>query len=651
MCGIAGFVAHTEQKSLSEAQLTNMRDRMISRGPDDAGICLHRRDGLWVGMAHRRLSIIDISPLGHQPMSTADGSLWIVFNGEIFNYRELRALLLQTGRYTFSSKSDTEVLLYAVREWGLEGCLHKIRGMYAFALYDQLAGTLTLVRDPLGVKPVYYRQEQGRLLFASEIKAILAAPDVPRAINDQALYHYLTFADVPAPLTMFEGISKLEAGTYLTLDRQGHTTQVRYWDPTTFGPSRIPQSEQGYISEVRRLLRQSVARRMVSDVPVGVFLSGGVDSSLNVALMAERLDQPVETFSIGIKDDPSNEFLYARQVAQYFRTNHHEMVIDDNDFLSFLPQMAYMQDEPLADPVCVPIYYISKLARESGTPVIQVGEGSDEIFAGYQTYHLFNSWNRRYYEPYLQMPHCIRTSTYALSRHFVSSEKQDAFRRASHGDPLFLGNAIAFWDCEKTELLKAPFPPSRTSSRYIRDLEASLGIQDPLLRIIQVELKNRLPELLLMRVDKMSMANSIETRVPFLDEDLVSFALTIPSSLKFRDRQPKYILKQAARGLIPDAIIDRKKWGFCGSATNMLSARVVEYARNRILSSPLIRERFHPVVVEALFRSHRYQKRFNSFKMWNLLNLVLWHECWFEASSSKSASPTVRTQRTGNIAL
>jgi asparagine synthase (glutamine-hydrolysing) len=212
----------------------------------------------------------------------------------------------------------------------------------------------------------------------------------------------------------------------------------------------------------------------------------------------------------------------------------------------------------------------------------------------------------------------------------VSTEKQDALRRALHREPLFLGNAIAFWDCEKAELLKPAFLPSRTSSRYISDLEGSLEIQDPLLRIIQVELKNRLPELLLMRVDKMSMANSIETRVPFLDEDLVSFALTIPSSLKFKNGQPKYILKQAARGLIPDAIIDRKKWGFCGSATNMLSDRLVEYARTRILSSPLVRERFHRGFVEGLFHSHKEQKRFNSFKIWNLLNLVLWHHCWFE---------------------
>ena len=585
-----------------------------------------------IGLGHRRLSIIDLSPLGHQPMSTADGTLWIVFNGEIFNYRELRAELPDAVRSQFRSQTDTEVILYAVREWGLEGCLRRLRGMYAFALYETQTGTLTLVRDPLGVKPLYYNHERGRVTFASEIKALTAMPGLKPAINNQALYHYLTFANAPAPNTLFEGISKLEAGTCLAIDRQGQIYHRRYWNPTSFQPGVASLPEQDYVDELRRLLRQSVKRRMISDVPFGVFLSGGVDSSLNVALMAELLDRPVETFSIGIKDDPSNEFVHARQVADHFHTNHHEAVIDNDDFITFLSQMAYFQDEPVADPVCVPIYYISKLARESGTPVIQVGEGSDEIFAGYQTYHLFDDWNRRYYEPYLDMPAFFRRSLYAIGKHVVSVEKQDALRRAAQGAPLFLGNAIAFWDNEKSALLKQAFLPSQTSSQYIDDLGRSLRVADPLLRIIHIELKNRLPELLLMRVDKMSMANSIETRVPFLDEDVVAFALSIPSALKFKQGQPKYILKQAARGIIPDSIIDRKKWGFCGSATNMLSTRLVEYARSRILESPFIAERFNRHAIEEIFVSLREQKRFNSFKIWNLLNLALWYERWFVLS-------------------
>ncbi len=627
MCGIVGVFDHSGVP-VSERDLLLMRDRMSRRGPDDAGLFVHQDTEFFVALGHRRLSIIDLSHLGQQPMATADGSLWIVFNGEIFNYKELREVLLSTGNYRFLSNSDTEVLLYAVREWGIEGCLQRIRGMYAFALFDRRDASLTLVRDPLGVKPLYYLRERGRFVFASEIKAILAMPDMKPLINDQALYHYLTFANAPAPMTFFEGISKVEAGTYLSVSREGRVNCVRYWDSARFTPQTSSLAEPECIEELRRLLRQSVRRRMVSDVPFGVFLSGGVDSSLNVALMAELLDRPVETFSIGIKDDPSNEFAYAKQVADYFHTNHHEAVISNDDFISFLPQMAYLQDEPVADPVCVPIYYLSKLARESGTSVIQVGEGSDEIFAGYQTYHLFDGWNRRYYEPYLQMPSFLRRSIYALGKNLISGERQDALRRAALSDPLFLGNAIAFWDNEKSALLKEEFLPPQTSSRYIDELDRSLGLDDPLLRIIQIELKNRLPELLLMRVDKMSMANSIETRVPFLDEDLVSFALTIPSRLKFKNGQPKYILKQAARGLIPDAIIDRTKWGFCGSATNMLSERLAEYSRSHILDSPLIVERFNRSAVENLFRSHRRQKRFNSFKIWNLLNLVLWYENW-----------------------
>ncbi len=636
MRGIVGFVAQDAYSALTERTLALMRDQIIHRGPDDAGLHIQQDGERMIGLGHRRLSIIDLSPLGHQPMSTADRTLWIVYNGEIFNYRELRAELPETVRSQLRSQTDTEVILYAVREWGIEGCLRRLRGMYAFALYETRTGTLTLVRDPLGVKPLYYTHERGRVTFASEIKALMAMPGFKPAISNQSLYHYLTFANAPAPHTFFEGVSKLEAGTYLTIDRQGRVQQLRYWNPTSFQPDAPALSEQHYVDELRGLLRQSVRRRMVSDVPFGVFLSGGVDSSLNVALMAELLDRPVETFSIGIKDDPSNEFVHARQVADHFRTNHHESLIDDEDFITFLSQMAYLQDEPVADPVCVPIYYISKLARESGTPVIQVGEGSDEIFAGYQTYHLFDGWNRRYYEPYLRAPDFLRHVLYAIGNHVLSGEKQDALRRAAQGDPLFLGNAIAFWDNEKTALLKPAFLPSQTSSRYINELGHSLGIDDPLLRIIHIELKNRLPELLLMRVDKMSMANSIETRVPFLYEDVVAFALTIPSALKFKHGQPKYILKQAARGIIPDSIIDRKKWGFCGSATNMLTTRLVEYARPRILDSPLIAERFNRDAIEHVFVLTREQKRFNSFKIWNLLNLVLWHERWFGPSSSHS---------------
>jgi asparagine synthase (glutamine-hydrolysing) len=638
MCGILGVFATDETRAVPEPTLIAMRDRMAARGPDDAGLYMHRGEGLFVGLGHRRLAVIDLSPLGRQPMATADERLWIVFNGEIFNYRELRPELEREG-CRFRSQSDTEVLLYGVREWGLEGCLRRIRGMYAFALFDRTEGTLTLVRDPLGVKPLYYHRQPSRLVFASEIKAILALPGVEARLNDSALYHYLTFAHTPAPETLFTGIEKLEAGTYLRMDRMGRVVRRRYWDPTRFAPNGRSLSEQDYVEELRRLLRQAVARRLVSDVPVGVFLSGGLDSSLNVALMAERLGHPLDTYTVGLKDDPTNELAQARLVAEQFGARHHEVVISEEDMLAFLPAMAYLQDEPLADPVCIPLYYLSRLARQSGTPVIQVGEGSDELFAGYPIYHLFRRWDEYAYRGFLATPELLRSLVYHLGKGGLPAQHADAFRRASAGDPLFVGNAVAFWDHEKVRLLKKPCPVERTSSRFIRHLAERSGSADRLVRMIHLELANRLPELLLMRVDKMSMAASIETRVPFLDEDLAAFALTVPSAFKFKDGEPKYLLKRAAEGILPREVIYRPKRGFCGSATTMLQERIIWYAHSRILDSPLIRERFNLEAVERLFTIGQRRPRFNRFKIWNLLNLVLWHECWIQGSGPAAFRP------------
>lgn len=629
MCGIVGVFSTGTGWRPSEAELCAMRDQMVHRGPDDAGVFMDHNERFFLGFGHRRLSIIDLSPRGHQPMSTADGTLSIVFNGEIFNYRELRAELVAAGGHDFRSDSDTEVLLYGVRQWGLEGCLRRIRGMYAFALFDRLDRSLTLVRDPLGVKPLYYSHvEHDLFAFASEIKAILAMPGFERKLNRQSLLHYLTIANAPAPETFFEGVRKLEAGCCLKLDSEGRCEVRRYWNPVDFRPHGTPLREEEYIEEIRRLLRQAVSRRVVSDVPFGVFLSGGVDSTLNVALMAELLDRPVETFSIGIEGDPGNEFGFARSVAERFGANHHEMVINDDDFLSFLPKMSYYQDEPLADPVCVPLFHISRLAREAGTPVIQVGEGSDEIFGGYSMYHYFARIEKNLVRYFERLPRSLKTIAHHAGRGMLSVEMEDALRRAAVGEPFFLGNAIAFWDAEKPKLLSGPFS-GKTAGSFIGGLRNGSGKEDPLWNIIQVELKNRLPELLLMRVDKMSMAHSIETRVPFLDEDLVAFALQIPSGMKRKNGEPKYILKKAAEGIIPREIIYRKKLGFCGSATNILSARIKGFARDVVLASPFMAETFRREAVERLFERHEKHKRFNSFKIWNLMNLALWHECWF----------------------
>ena len=613
---------------VSEPELIGMRDRMVTRGPDDAGIFTYRDPRLSVALGHRRLSILDLSSLGHQPMSTADGSLWIVFNGEIFNYRELRSQLCLTTRHRFKSRTDTEVILYGVREWGLEECLARLRGMYAFALFDKIEGSLTLVRDPIGVKPLYFVRLSRTVAFASEIKALLCMPGVEKCLNEQSLCHYLTFANTPAPHTLFKGVRKLEAANYLTFDQKGSFRKVQYWDSRKFEPRGKPLEEWEYVDEVRRLLRQSVDRRMLSDVPFGAFLSGGIDSTLNVALMAEIMDRPVRTFSVGIAGDPANELHHARHVASLYETEHHELVIDEDDFLSFLPSMALAQDEPVADPVCVPLHYLCKLARESGTTVVQVGEGSDEVFAGYEMFQFFTNWDRYAYRHFLKLPDSLKSILHAASRNACMPALEDVFRRALHRNPFFLGNAVAFWDGEKAKMFK-DFPVCDTSSSYVGDIVNNLSASDRLFPLIHIEFRNRLPELLLMRMDKMSMANSVEARVPYLDEDLVEFALGIPHQFKIRNGVLKYILKKAAEGIVPRQVIYRKKQGFCGSATNLLGERVLSFAKEKILDSRLVRELFFRDSMEKLFAAHKKKKRFNSFKIWNLMNLVLWHEGWF----------------------
>lgn len=628
MCGIVGVFSIDNKLKVSEKQLIRMRDTMAHRGPDDAGIYVQQTNQYFIGLAHRRLSILDLSAKGHQPMSIDDGALKVVFNGEIFNFKELRSILSEKGKYNFQSNSDTEVLLYSIREWGIEGALKRFRGMFAFALFNHKIGELTIVRDSLGVKPLYYYYDKKSFVFASEIKAILSWDAIKMRLDEKAMFHYLTFANVPTPYTLFKNIRKLEPGTFLKIDHKGSIRKKRYWDPSIFKPSTEDHDESGCVKTLRFLLRQSVARRMVSDVPFGVFLSGGIDSSINVALMAEMMENPVETFSVGIKGDPANELRYARKVSEYFGTNHHEILLDTNDFIRFLPEMAYLQDEPLADPVCIPIYYLSKLARQSGTIVIQVGEGSDEIFAGYGMYQKFLKFDRFAYKPFLKLPRKIKALAHSRFKGVLPTWLSDALLRAWHNEPLFLGNAIAFWDTEKFKMLRKP-NEYETSGALIKNISSDMTSMDSLLRIINVELKNRLPELLLMRVDKMSMANSIETRVPFLDEDLVKFVLSIPSNMKYKNGQTKYILKKAAEGILPNEIIYRRKWGFCGSATNMLTEPIAAYAKETIINSKFNELYLDQDEISRLFFAYNKSHRFNSFKIWNLLNIVLWHEHWF----------------------
>jgi asparagine synthase (glutamine-hydrolysing) len=659
MCGICG-VLHTSPiaRQIDESLLVAMSATMEHRGPDDSGTFINPSHTL--GFGFRRLSIIDLSPAGHQPMSTPDGSVTIVFNGEIYNHLRLRAVLESKG-YRYRSRSDTETILYAYQEYGLD-FVHKLLGMFAIAIWDEHQQRLILVRDRIGVKPLYYTVRDGRLIFGSEIKAILEHPAVSREMDVQAMGHYLTFLIPPAPMTMFKDIFKLEAGHMIVVGRDGSPVKSRYWDPgvTAGQPSitlegdPVPSSpftqheslkRAGAASEmVRTLLKQSIKDRMMSDVPFGVFLSGGIDSSTNVALMAALMSRPVDTFSVGFRElERYNELGYARRIAKEFRTNHHEIIIDDRDAFEFLPKLIYHQDEPIADPVCIPLYFVSKLARDNGTIVIQVGEGSDEQFAGY-------SWMRRElrfyhtaWKAYRLLPRSIRNLLYGASEPWFQKRHSyftlDYLRKATLNQELFWGGAINFTQPHKERLLaSAPSAAHADSHALARRWHEMLLTNDPsadyLKRMIYVEFMNRLPELLLMRVDKISMATSVESRVPFLDHRLVEYSMQVPSSWKIRKGQTKAILKDAVHGLIPDEIIYRKKQGFAAPMNEWLRSGWARYVDQTLLESTLVRDGFlERDEIRELLALHRSGQRNEGQNLWNLLNLALWHAYWIERKS------------------
>lgn len=570
MCGIAGALVFEESGyRIAELLIESMRDTMVHRGPDGAGLWISP-DGK-VGLGHRRLSIIDLSETASQPMSNEDGNLQIVFNGEIYNHAEIREELEKTGRHTWKTNhSDTEVILHAFEEWGID-CLHRFRGMFAIALWDEKQGNLWLIRDRLGVKPLYYSVHNGRVTFASEIKALLKDPEQKRAVNEEALFHYLSFLTTPAPQTLFEGINKLPCGTWLRINRAGKIVERRYWDVLDHTQSTVGLSDEDAAKQILAELRTAVRLRKVSDVPVGVFLSGGIDSSTNAALFSEGEGGQVKTFSIGYEGEYQsyqNELHYAKRVADKFGAEYHEKLLKIDDLIDFLPRMVHLQDEPIADPVCVPVYYVSKLARENGVIVCQVGEGADELFWGYPGWK--TSLRLQRYND-LPIPNFFKTIGLAGMRLFKRelSFPYEWLRRGSVNQPIFWGGAEAFTETHKKRLLsprlrkKFAKLTSWEAIRPIRErFEAKAKAPSHLNWMTYLDLNLRLPELLLMRVDKMSMGVSLEGRVPFLDHKLVELAMSLPEEMKTRQGVLKYILKKAVRGLIPDEIIDRKKQGF-----------------------------------------------------------------------------------------
>jgi asparagine synthase (glutamine-hydrolysing) len=626
MCGINGALAFAGGTfRVSERYVSRMRDTMAHRGPDGASSWVDAE--CRVGLGHRRLSIIDLSDCAAQPMSNEDGTLWITYNGEIYNHRELRAELSRSGRHRWKTDhSDTEVILHAFEEWGID-CLSRFRGMFAFGLWDANARELWLVRDRVGIKPLYYSLHHGRLTFASEIKALLEDPEQPRAVHEPALFHYLSFLTSPGPETLFEGIRKLAPATWMRVGADGQIADRRYWDVFDDVEALDGLGEDQIAERVVAELRTAVRLRKVSDVPVGVFLSGGLDSSTNAALFSEGESAPVETFSIAYADTyrsyPS-ELQYARSMAARVGANHHEYLVRAQDVIDFLPLMARLQDEPIGDPVCVPLYYVAKLARDNGVAVCQVGEGADELFIGYPSW--IEALKRQQWDD-LPVPSLLkRAGCGALAAlGYDRTVHLEWLRRGARGEPLFWSGAEAFTDAEKRRLLSPRMRRTLaglTSWDAIQPIRKRFESRAPershLNWMSYVDLNLRLPELLLMRVDKMTMGVGLEGRVPFLDHRLAGLAMSIPSAMKIRGGTLKYVLKKAVRGLIPDEIIDRRKQGFGVPVNELFQGPLAAFADGELRRLCDETDLFDRDEVDRVMRTADGAKR------WYLLNLALW---------------------------
>lgn len=643
MCGINGVYHFKNSKSVSEPAIKKMRDSLIHRGPDSAGIYISPDKK--VGLGHRRLAIIDLSPTGHQPMANEDKTIWIVYNGEIYNFQELRPDLEKKG-HIFRSKSDTEVIIHAYEEYGFD-CVKKFNGMFAFVIWDEKKKILFAARDHLGIKPFYYAIQNGSFYFGSEIKAILAHPDFKKELEENNVSHYLTFSCMPSPHTLFKNIKKLPAAHYLTIKAGGITHEVEYWNPVSgirnqeLGIRNQNELEEYFVNETRRLLRDSIKSQMVSDVAFGCFLSGGIDSSTNAVLMSRALGRPVETFSVGFeRHDKYNEFQYSRQTAKLIGAKTHEILINEKHLEEFLPKYAFHADDPNGDPVCLPLFWLSKMTRENGVIMIQIGEGADEIFAGYELYLKALKLYGNLWQWLEKFPAFAKKGLFKATTPFVSDFHKEYLRRLAANQEPFWGTAVAFSDYQKENLLSDEYKTNfyRSSSydaikNYYDELKEIDNSADFLKRTAYLEIKHRLPEFLLARADKMTMAHSIEGRVPFLEKQLVELAMQIPAGIKLKNNETKHVLKEAVKGIIPEEIINRKKQGFGTPISEWLRAEspIREKLINIIKNSEL-KERniLNYDYVGKLIYAHQHQKAEHSFRIWNLITLSLWYDYWFK---------------------
>ena len=639
MCGFAGIVKLDRREVVDDARLKRMRDVLRHRGPDG--------EGLWtdgpVGLGHRRLAIVDPKG-GIQPMPNADESVWIVFNGEIYNNPDVSRDLIASGR-RYATRSDTETILHLYDIAG-EGCVEGLRGMFAFALWDRSRRRLLLARDRLGIKPLYYAVTDGELVFGSEIKALLAAGIRP-ALDESILPELLATGFVAGEATLFRGIRKLLPGCTLTWSADEGVRIRQYWRPPVGVVPADPPSFRDAARALRERLTDAVRSHLMSDVPLGMFLSGGVDSSGIAALMAGMMREPVRTFSVGFDEPDANELPYARTVAKAIGSEHREVVVSADEFFEVLPRMIWHEDEPLAFPSSIPLYFVSRLAAED-VKVVLTGEGSDELFLGYNRYRV-TAWNRR-------LGRAWDAVTPRAARRAVASGVQTlphALRRYAGRSFLGVGSSIralhyenfaVFPEAQQRALLANPglvdgHDPWGTTLAHHAD-----GGDDLLERLSYTDLQTYLVELC-MKQDQMSMAASVESRVPFLDHLLVEDAAKIPTSYKLAGWQTKAVLKEALRGLVPPEIITRRKMGFPVPVGRWFRRRFAPLAE-RLTTGPLARRRglFDPTAVARLVDEHARGTADHGMRLWLLANLEIWQRIFLDGIDPAEAThPSLET--------
>ena len=619
MCGIAGFIEKESSLAAEREALLDVMCKVIThRGPDEQGTAVEGRAAL--GM--RRLSIIDLKG-GQQPIFNEDNSIFIVFNGEIYNFQELRADLLEKG-YKFKTHSDTETILHAYEEYG-ENCVEHLRGMFAFAIWNKNDESLFLARDRVGKKPLFYSlTEKGNFIFGSELKVLLKHGEVSREIDYRAIDSYLTFGYVPEEFCIFKGVEKLLPGHSLVF-KNGKVTTQKYWDFNYIKPLEI-KTEAEYIEVLRGKITEAVKVRLISEVPLGAFLSGGVDSSTIVGTMAKFSEKPVKTFSIGFNEDSFNELKFARAAATHFNTEHHEFIVTP-DLVEIVDELVWHFDEPFADPSSLPTFMVAKMAREYVTVALS-GDGGDELFAGYTRYAIdkkrsgFNNlpgFLRNGVQSAVEkLPHGVKGRNYlynasldAIDRYIDSVSHFNKLGRRSLYAEEFKTKLDGFFGCGET---------------IFQEFAQSVETENPIDNLLYLDSKTYLPSDILVKVDRMTMAASLEARTPLLDHKLIEFVTNIPTELKLKGIETKYIFKKAMEGIVPHDILYREKQGFGVPINEWINLQLKDRIQDT-LSDPQTTGRgyFDKKYIQILLDEHHKGRRDHSYSLWVLLMLELWH--------------------------